>query len=241
MNRLMDFFYPPRCQLCGSQDNLHYAGQLCTFCAADIRINDNACQICAVPLGGVKEVSIDHPAVCGHCTKQLPIFDVCWSPYVYAQPLEWMIHQFKFNARLHFSPLLSDLIAEKLANYINEENKPDVIVPMPLHTRRLRHRGFNQSYLLIKPIAKAMNIPIDLTLCERVRDTAHQTGKNAQQRMRNIKCAFKIKLKKNYRHVVVFDDVVTTGSSVAELSKTLKQAGVQRVDIWCLARAEKII
>jgi len=123
---------------------------------------------------------------------------------------------------------------------IYDEARPDVIIPMPLHNRRLKQRGFNQSQLLIEPIAKALQIPLDLKSCRRILDTQHQTGKSARHRQRNIKHAFKFINRKNYKHVVIFDDVVTTGSSVSELSRELKQAGVIRVDVWSLARAEKI-
>jgi len=239
MNKLIRVLYPPRCQLCGSSHHLQYDGQLCTFCAADIRVNDNACHVCALPLVGRESRETGRFAVCGHCVKYPPVYDVCWSPFVYAQPLEWMIHQLKFGAKLHFSSLLSSLMAEKLPDYLYQGACPEVIIPMPLHYKRLKQRGFNQSYLLIKPVARALSIPIDLSFCERVRDTEHQTGKRAHQRMQNIKNAFKVNAQRHYNHVVVFDDVVTTGASVAELSSVLKKAGVKKVDVWCLARAEK--
>ncbi|VAW60406.1 Competence protein F homolog, phosphoribosyltransferase domain; protein YhgH required for utilization of DNA as sole source of carbon and energy [hydrothermal vent metagenome] len=238
MNKLLDFIYPPRCQLCGSSQNLADSGQICTHCAADFPINNNACQRCAEPLGVFVEVQTA-PRICGSCCKNPPIYDFCYSPFIYAQPLEWVIQQLKFSAKINFAPLLSQLMAARLTRDLTAENTPDVIIPMPLHKRRIKQRGFNQSHLLIKPVAKKLNLSIDLNAGERVRDTQHQTGKNARQRRDNIKNAFRFNNKKNYQHVVIFDDVVTTGSSVSELSKTLKKTGVKRVDVWCLARAEK--
>ena len=238
MEKLLNFFYPPGCQLCGDSQNTQYAGQLCQACAADLRLNLNACSICGLP--GLSSRALGAlPLRCGQCLKTPPVYDLCWSPYIYAQPLEWMIQQLKFNAKLNFASLLSALLVNSWPEYLCKENKPDAIIPMPLHSRRLKHRGFNQSYLLIKPLAKSLGIPVDLNSCVRVKDTEHQTGKNARQRQLNIKNAFTFCNKKNYRHVVLFDDVVTTGSSVSELSRTLKREGVERVDIWSLARAEK--
>ena len=239
MNKILDFFYPPRCQLCASSQNLCCSNQLCTACMSDIRLNKVACQICAVPIGFSSFESGLQSTICAQCTTSRPVFDSSWSPFIYAQPLEWMIQQLKFNAKLNIAPLLSSLMEVSMPQSLYKEMKPDVIIPMPLHNKRLKQRGFNQSYLLIKPIAKKINLPIDLSSCERVRDTEHQTGKNALQRKLNIKNAFKFINTNNYQHVVIFDDVVTTGSSVSELSKTLKNAGVKRVDIWSLARAEK--
>lgn len=238
MNKLLDFFYPPRCQLCGSAHNLSFDGQLCADCEIDCRLNKAACRLCAAPLDVLTGALEAQSTICGQCIKAPPVYDVCWSPFIYAQPLEWMIQQLKFNAKLNFVSLLSNLMAGQLPQ-IYRELKPDAIIPMPLHNRRLRQRGFNQSYLLIKPVAKVLNIPIDLNSCKRVLDTDHQTGKNARQRKLNIKHAFEFTNKNNYQHVVIFDDVVTTGASVSELSKVLKKNGVKRVDVWCLARAKK--
>lgn len=240
MKGLLDFFYPPHCQLCGNTHGLQYKGQLCAACASDIHINDHACRICAIPLPCAAITEKNLSDICMQCIKSPPVYDSSWSPFVYAQPLEWMIQQLKFNAKLNYATLLSSLISANLPRNINQELKPDAIIPMPLHNRRLKQRGFNQSQLLIKPIAKELQISLDLTSCLRIRDTEHQTGKNARHRQQNIKKAFKFINRKNYQHVIIFDDVVTTGSSVSELSRELKQAGVSRVDVWSLARAEKI-
>ena len=240
MKKILDFLYPPRCQLCGGAYDLFYAGQLCAPCAADFRLNESACRVCGLPVG-VPKISLPHQiSICSACTKKPPVYDSCWSPFIYAQPLEWMIQQLKFNAKLNFAPVLSSLMSARLHQGLYKNNKPNAIIPMPLHNVRLKQRGFNQSHLLIKPVANALNLPIDINSCERVRNTEHQTGKNARQRQQNIKNAFTYKNEHNYQHVIVFDDVVTTGSSVSELTKTLKQSGVKRVDVWCLARAEKI-
>jgi len=240
MKKILDFFYPPRCMLCGGSHHLVYKGQLCEGCASDIHLNDPACRICAVPLTTTDSLQQSSSDICMQCIKMPPVYDVCWSPFVYAQPLEWMIQQLKFNAKLSYASLLSALMAANLPRHIVDEVRPDAIIPMPLHNKRLKQRGFNQSQLLIKPLAKTLQIPLDLTSCQRVLDTQHQTGKSARHRQLNIKHAFKFINRKNYKHVVIFDDVVTTGSSVSELSRELKRAGVLRVDVWSLARAEKL-
>lgn len=245
MQSLLNFLYPPQCQLCGSTEALQHTGlqynYLCRPCYQDIQLNSLACSLCAIPLSHTQITTSQlNPKICAQCTKTPPVYNTSWSPFIYAQPLEWMIQELKFNAKLNFASLLSSLIMHNLPpNLIN--NKPDIIIPMPLHPRRLKQRGFNQSHLLARPIAKLLNVSIDITSALRIRDTEHQTGKNARQRKQNIKNAFTFNNHKNYQHAVIFDDVITTGSSVSELTLTLKQAGIKHVDVWCLARAEKTI
>jgi len=237
MNRLLDFFFPPHCLLCGSDHRLLSGSYICQPCFYDLPVNSHSCQRCGVPL---KEyASPVELAMCGQCLAVPPGFDSCWSPFIYAQPLEWVIRRFKFNASLAFAPMLANLMIQQMPAALRDGCKADAIIPMPLHNKRLRQRGFNQSLLLAKPIAKALGLKIDRGCCQRVKDTAHQTGKNARQRQQNIKGAFKFNNINNYKHLIIIDDVVTTGASVAELSRTLKLSGVSRVDVWSLARAEK--
>lgn len=159
---------------------------------------------------------------------------------MYAQPLEWMIQQLKFAEKLNFAPLLSNLMCEHLPLTHYQQHPPDVIIPMPLHSRRLKQRGFNQSQMLVKPLAELLGVPVDSHSAQRLRDTEHQTGKNVRQRQLNMKGAFSFDNKCDYQYAVIFDDVITTGSSVTELCKTMKRAGVSRVDVWSLARAERL-
>lgn len=238
MNSILDFFFPPRCLLCGVSKSLVSGCFLCKACEGDLKLNQNACVHCGIPLDSASLHSAS--IICGQCQKSPPNYDCCWSAYIYAQPLEWMIQQLKFNAKLAYVPLLSELMIHHIPKYLYEKQRPDVIIPMPLHANRIKQRGFNQSLQLVKPLAKLSGLKLDSTSCQRQRDTEHQTGKNARQRHQNIKGAFTFSNDNNYKHVVIFDDVVTTGSSISELSKTLKQNGVNRVDVWCLARAEKI-
>ncbi len=221
--------YPPVCVLCGST---HCENRdLCAACEADLHINHHACCMCAIPLPG------DMPsALCGQCLQRKPNFDLAWSPFIYAQPLEWMIHQLKFNAKLAFGRVLGNLAVQHLPDWLE---KPDCIIPVPLHPRRLRERGFNQSLELAKGIAGHLHIEISTGCCSRPVYTQPQTGKDAKQRKRNIKGAFLFNNQEQYRHVAIFDDVITTGSTVSELARIIKKSGVPRVDVWSIARADK--
>jgi len=238
MTPLMDFFFPPRCLLCGDSKALLPNCHLCEACASDLKPNLQACACCGIPLH--RQPQTNAKIICGQCLKSPPYFDRSWSAFIYAQPLEWMIQQLKFNAKLAYASLLSELMIRYFPAELLASARPDAVIPMPLHYRRLKQRGFNQSVHLARPVAQSLRLPLDTTSCIRIRDTEHQTGKNARQRNKNIKGAFEFQNTRKYQHLIIFDDVVTTGSSVSELSRTLKRSGVKRVEVWSLARAEKI-
>ena len=113
---------------------------------------------------------------------------------------------------------------------------PECVIPIPLHTQRLRERGFNQSLEIAQLITKTLNIPLDYSLCKRNKATPFQSGLTAKQRKLNLKNAFSITKPHQYKHVAIFDDVVTTGTTVNELAKQLKKSGVEIVEVWAITR-----
>jgi len=233
LNRILQQIYPCSCVLCGEAKGLgrSISRNLCSSCEADLIVNQTACRQCAIPL-------FDSPtdSVCGQCLKKSSEYDSAWSAFIYAQPLEWMIQQLKFNGKLIYADLLAELMMPHLPDL---DQQPDCIIPVPLHSKRLRQRGYNQTYELIKPVAKKTGIKIDLENCVRKKYTTAQTGLDAKSRRQNVKAAFDFKNTHHYNYVIVFDDVMTTGSTMNELAKVIKKQGVQRVDVWSLARAEK--
>ena len=218
--------YPPVCLLCGSAT----PNGLCAACTAELPENSCACSRCALPLYATEQ------NICGRCLKRAPAFDAAWSPFIYGQPLEWMISQLKFNAKLSQVKVLANLMVLRKPVLTT---RPDCIMPVPLHRQRLRHRGFNQAVELARPLARALNLPLDLSSCSRVRATLPQTGMKATQRRRNLRGVFQYSNDKKYRYVVLFDDVMTTGATLNEIAQLLKRNGVQRVEVWSLARAQR--
>jgi ComF family protein len=115
---------------------------------------------------------------------------------------------------------------------------PDLILPVPLHRGRLRQRGYNQALELAKPLARAFGIPLQNALLQRQRATPAQTELDAVTRRRNMHGAFALRAGTQLPvHVAILDDVMTTGATLAECARVMKRAGVQRVDVWALARA----
>jgi ComF family protein len=114
---------------------------------------------------------------------------------------------------------------------------PDVLLPVPLHSKRLRSRGYNQALELGRYISREFQLPLDVTSCIRRKATPEQAALPAKDRGGNIKGAFDVVGNVKQRHIAVIDDVMTTGSTVGELSRALLKAGAARVDVWVCARA----
>ncbi len=191
--------------------------------------NLHACSHCAEPFE-----SKQHNDLCGRCLSKPPAFDTTYAPYGYDARLRYLISGLKFNRHYPNARLLGFLLAQHLTLC---NDRPEAIVPMPLHPARLKERGFNQTLEIGLTLSRHLNIPLQTDLALRIRNTPHQIHLSAKQRRNNLKNAFQIKTKNRYRHVAILDDVMTTGSSCHELAKALKQSGVDVVDVWVCARA----
>ena len=143
--------------------------------------------------------------------------------------------RFKFHNDLTAGRLLSQLMAETCARL----PRPDAVIPIPLHRARLRHRGYDQALELARPLARALSLPLLDTALLRVRATSAQSELDANARRRNLRHAFAVAAAPAHalpRHVVLVDDVMTTGATLHAAAKALLRAGVQRVDAWVCAR-----
>ena len=203
---------------------------LCKACFDDLARNHSCCYRC----GEHFEMSISAPQLCGRCLKKPPSFDEAHAPFLYDEVMRFLISQLKFHRNYKHARLLGIL----LANYLAETAEiAECIIPIPLHPKRYRQRGFNQSIEIARHLSKRLNIPLDLNSCVRQKDTTHQTELPAKKRKTNIKNAFSVIKPINYQHIAIVDDVMTTGATVEALAQTLKRHGVGRVDIWVCARA----
>lgn len=213
---------PAQCLLCASTAR---TGNLCEGCRADIpALPEQRCPVCAEPtLAG---------ETCGACLAHPPRFDRVVAPAAYAYPLDRLIQSLKYSGNLPVAPLLAELLLPVL----QDERRPDVIVPMPLSTERLRERGFNQSLELARIIGGGLGIPVDAEACVRVLHGEAQSALPFKRRAQNIKGAFVCLGDFAGRSVAVVDDVLTTGSTLNELSRVLRQCGAVRIEGWVAAR-----
>jgi ComF family protein len=227
IERIRSFAYPPVCLLCESagHDNL----DICRACADTLPGIDRGCARCALP------VTLPNVTLCGACQRRPPHFQSACALYRYEAPVDHLIRQLKFHGRLPYARLLGCLLGDHLAQRLRD--LPDCIVPVPLHPRRLRERGFNQSLELARHAGRRLRIPVDYACVSRTRHTHPQTELPAKLRRKNMRGAFQVTETFGAEHVAILDDVVTTGATVNELARALHRAGVQRVDVWCVARA----
>ncbi|HEU4669313.1 MAG TPA: ComF family protein [Dyella sp.] len=216
---------PPRCLLCGAagDDDL----DLCRDCAAELPRNRSCCARCALPLA--------QPApLCGRCQRQPPPWDAAWAPFRYGWPLDRLEARFKFGRDLAAGRSLAAL-------WLREARPlapPALILPVPLHRARLRQRGHNQALELARPLARALGLPLRHDLLLRPRATSAQSELDAAARRRNVRGAFAVRRHAVAPgHVAIVDDVMTTGSTLAECTRALRRAGARRVEVWALARA----
>jgi len=223
--------YSPYCLLCAQRSRTRQ--ELCQDCAHDLPWNRHACPGCALPMPVEARA-----ALCGECLRSPPPWDSAASPLIYAWPLDQLLQRFKFHADLATGRLLGELLAEFLA--ASPASRPEVLVPVPLHSARLRERGFNQALELARPVSRRLHLHLDNRLCVRRKNTAVQSKLDARERHRNLRDAFEVCHPVSGAHVAVLDDVITTGVTMTALSQVLREAGATQISVWSLARAARL-
>lgn len=218
--------WPTRCLACGESggDSL----DLCDACHAALPRQQAACRRCALPLAP------GEAGDCGACLRRPPPLQEVHAAFAYQAPLDRLVPRFKFHQDLAAGRLLSQLMAEAFAGL----PPPGALVPVPLHRSRLRSRGYDQALELARPLAQALGIPLGDRLLLRVRPTAPQSTRDAAGRRRNVRAAFAVApaAAPPPGHVVLVDDVMTTGATLHAAALALRRAGVARVDAWVCAR-----
>ncbi len=219
---------PPTCVLCGAPGA---AGlDLCTGCLDDLPRNSHACTRCALPL----PVGTGAGAMCGPCQRQPPSYDSCHVPFLYRGGIRTLVAGIKFRGGLNQARLLGLCLARSLRE--SEGERPALITPVPLHPLRLRERGYNQALEIARTVTRELGIPVAPALCVRLRAITPQEGLDKEARRSNVRGAFEVQAPLRSRHIAILDDVVTTGSTAAEVATVLRQAGAKRIDLWALAR-----
>lgn len=235
MRSLLDLIFPPLCHACG--EFIPAAGDihLCPSCREQAgALLSPLCNRCGVPF--LTEKGIDH--ACGDCISDPPPFAAARAAVPFEDPVKKLIHNFKYEHRIQLRRPLALLTAELLAPFAVEA-APDLIIPVPLHVKRLRSRGFNQALLLAELLSKKWRIPLSRRGLRRIRWTEPQIALSATEREKNVKGAFQVHKPAEIagRRVLLVDDVYTTGSTVIECSRTLKKAGADKVFVVTVARA----
>lgn len=231
-SRFYHWCIPPVCILCG--DTAHSPANLCQPCQQSLPILSHACPQCAQFLPPSSQIF-----TCGTCLTYTPPFDKTYALFPYAPPIVQLIIQLKFRHQLCVAQTLGSLLAETIkTKWYKNRPLPDLIIPMPLHKTRLKARGFNQALEIARPVAKALSLQLDIKGIERMKATAAQSTLSASLRKKNMAHAFTAHRSYTGLSVAVLDDVITTGHTMTEFCKILKQKGAKSIDVWCCARRD---
>ncbi len=232
---LADLVFPPSCAGCASVLEVRRPLPFCPSCIGLVRrINSPLCSTCGAPFA--TEAGEDH--LCGECAIAPPPFQLARSWARYETHVMTAIHQFKYQGKFFWGKILGQVMAEATYPGFNFADY-SLVLPVPLHPRRLRERGFNQSLLLARLIASFHRLRLDLTGLQRIVHTAEQTKLGREEREKNVRRAFAVRDRQQIKgeSIVLVDDVFTTGSTVRECSRILLGNQAERVAVLTAARA----
>ena len=230
---LASLFYPALCVGCSKPvDRSKYICQLCQDAAP--RIEAPFCAKCSEPFAG----AITQEFRCANCEDRTLHFDAAVAVYRSRGLVRRLIHEFKYQRQRYLRHPLTGWLQESMSDSRLSRRDFDVIASVPLHPARERERGFNQATLLAELLSRKIAIPFR-TLLERTRYTTTQTAHDRAERMENLRGAFRLRRKANVRQlrILLIDDVLTTGSTLSECARILKQAGAISVYAATAARA----
>lgn len=233
MAPLVDLVYPPRCPLCG--DGIAQQRGLCTPCWSELVIpGQPACASCQRPFGA--DTMLENGAVCAPCLQSPPVHDGIAAGTLYNDASRALVLRFKHGGRIALAPMLAGLILSRLP----AEAGDALLVPVPLHRWRLWRRGYNQSALLAKELARRRGFQMCLDALVRSKHTPPLGGMGRKARARILSGAIHVREKHRPlvkgRAIILVDDVLTSGATSEACVRALKKAGAASVTIACFAR-----
>ena len=255
--RLGRGLWPPRCLVCGEAAGGRI--DLCACCEAALPWMPPACLCCAMPLPVVRCAGPSRPAaaatvpaftgpedalapasgrLCSACQHDPPALAEARAAFLYGFPLDRLLPRLKFHRDLAAGRLLATAMAAAFTRCGQPPSPMPALVPVPLHRARLRQRGYNQALELARPLARLLGLPLRTDLLRRSRATLAQSRLDASARAANLRDAFEVPLRARVpAHVVLIDDVMTTGATLNAAAEALLEAGADRIEAWTCARA----
>ena len=234
LNDVSDIIFPPQCLACTEIIKQPSDQVFCPGCLEKITfITGSLCPICGLPF-------LDSPAgshICGNCLENKHYYTKARAVAGFETVIMDAIHKFKYGRSISTGNALGSFMAGfSFPDFDFYEYS--LLLPVPLHIKRLRERGFNQSLLLANEIGKKYILPVDFSLLKRCKFTLTQTGLNKAEREKNIKGAFVVADEKRVpgENIILIDDVYTTGATINECAKVLLKAGAQKVAVLTLSR-----
>jgi ComF family protein len=236
---LINLIYPDQCLICSAPIARRQDCGICDGCwgkAIEMKIRPPRCLSCGLPFQSFQNTT---EYLCGTCTLQMPPFSGARAFGYYAEELSSLIQAFKFHGRRNLVGLLTPLMAEAFFENWGREDF-DLLAPVPLHPKRRRERGYNQSELLAQALARQIALPC-MTCLVRTRPTIPQVGLSDSQREENVRKAFQCCDSKRIsgKRILLIDDVMTTGATVSSAARALVEEGALRVSVLTVARVGK--
>ena len=233
--------FPSDCRLCGTPLTNISRIPVCEECLAEIHpVRAPQCILCGDRLASAQLLMGD--GRCVHCRDDEPAFDRALSFGEYKGPLRGLIHLLKYENVTPVAGPLGEMLARTLSELLSASNNEKLLLlPVPLHKSRRRTRGFNQAELIARAAAKqsAQKFEVVSSLLVRHRETISQVGLSREERIENMRDAFRVidRQRVKGRAVILIDDVMTTGTTLSECARVLKNAGAERVWAATVARA----
>src|SRR5882762_1022838 len=229
---IASLLYPPACTICLAAVDI--GEHLCAECEAKVaRIVPPFCAKCSEPFDG----AITTTFACANCAHRRLYFEAAVSAYRARGIVRHVILNFKYGKQIHLRHLVARWLVAAFDDERLRERRFDVIVPVPLHPARERERGFNQAELLAEWLSDHLSLPLRPAL-QRIHYTTTQTAFDRSERMQNLRGAFRLRKKGDVRNlrVLLIDDVLTTGSTLSECARVLKEAGAHSIYAATAAR-----
>jgi len=237
---VISLLFPADCKICQHPLEPSNRSFICKNCWDKVKwLRAPYCSKCSRPLPSSSTLQGISPLLCPECRRSNSHFKKVFAPTLYEGVMKKAIHLLKYNKKTGILWSAEEIIK----NYFSYVDFPfsrfDLIVPIPLHRRKLRERGFNQAKLIARVIAKHFQIRLITNNLRRVKVTITQTALSKKERRKNIKGAFKVKDRNKFqaKSVLLVDDVYTTGTTIKEAAKVLKKAKAKEICVFTLARA----
>jgi ComF family protein len=235
LRRILEYCFPSSCSHCGCPLGDSPLPFFCSSCWSDLSpLAPPVCPRCGRPLDSPEALSASPEHVCWHCRKDPPDVDQALAAGIFEGPLREAIHVYKYRPLM----ALGRPLAAWMTDHVRKVERLDLVMPVPLHVSRLRKRGFNQSLLLARGASMTYEVPLNYDNLVRVRPTQPQVELSGRERMANVAGAFGLRRKQEAKgkRILLVDDVFTTGATMNECSRVLREAGAEAVIALTLAR-----
>lgn len=231
---ILEAIFPSRCAICDGILPLPHANELtsriCRRCEKDVSyLKEPVCKVCG------RMISFETKETCSDCERKNHPYEQGKAVFVYKGEIKKSLYRFKYANRKEYALFYAQQIVKQYGSWIRQQN-PQALIPIPLHKKRYRKRGYNQAYEVAKIVGDLLNIKVDNEIMQRKKDTIAQKQLSMQERKKNLNKAFFISENNvKYNCIILIDDIYTTGSTIDEATLVLKAAGVKKIYFICIS------